>query len=177
MATDAFHRLDVLVMATGFKVFEAGNVPPFPISGSGALDLESWWDEHRLQAYEGVSVPGFPNFFSVLGPYGYNGSSYFSLIENQTRHILRVLRRARGQGATRVEIRGEANDRYFAEMMSRRRTQIVWQDSCSLANSYYFDKHGDVPFRPSPTLETAWRSARFNLDDYRFERLRSAVAA
>jgi cation diffusion facilitator CzcD-associated flavoprotein CzcO len=170
MATDAFHRLDVLVMATGFKVFEAGNVPPFPISGSGALDLESWWDEHRLQAYEGVSVPGFPNFFSVLGPYGYNGSSYFSLIENQTRHILRVLRRARGQGATRVEIRGEANDRYFAEMMSRRRTQIVWQDSCSLANSYYFDKHGDVPFRPSSTLETTWRSARFDLDDYRFER-------
>lgn len=177
MASGAFHRLDVLVMATGFKVFEAGNVPPFPIRGPGALDLETWWDEHRLQAYEGVSVPGFPNFFSVLGPYGYNGSSYFNLIENQTRHIVRVLRRARGQRATRVEVRREANDRYFAEMMSRRRNQIVWQDSCSLANSYYFDKHGDVPFRPSSTLETTWRSARFDLDDYRFERLREAVAA
>jgi hypothetical protein len=113
----------------------------------------------------------------VLGPYGYNGSSYFNLIENQTRHIVRVLRRARGQSATRIEIRREANDRYFAEMMSRRSSQIVWQDSCSLANSYYFDKHGDVPFRPSSTLETAWRSARFDLDDYRFERHPAAVAA
>ncbi len=107
--------------------------------------------------------------FLVLGPYGYNGSSYFNLIETQTRHILRVLRRARRQDATRVEVRPEANERYFRSMLARRGTQIVWQDSCSLANSYYFDKHGDVPFRPSPTLETMWRSARFDLDDYRFE--------
>jgi hypothetical protein len=62
-------------------------------------------------------------------------------------------------------------------MMSRWRNQIVWQDSCSLANSYYFDKHGDVPFRPSPTLEVAWRSARFSLDDYRFDRPSEALAA
>jgi hypothetical protein len=126
-----------------------------------------------------VSVPGFPNFFSVLGPYGYNGSSYFNLIETQTRHIVRVLDRARREAATRVEVRQEANDRFFAEMLSRRGNQIVWQDSCAVANSYYFDKHGDVPFRPSPTLETVWRSARFDLDDYRFEKapVREAVAA
>jgi len=33
----------------------------------------------------------------------------------------------------------EANDRYFAEMMRKRHRQIFWQDSCKLANSYYFD--------------------------------------
>jgi cation diffusion facilitator CzcD-associated flavoprotein CzcO len=163
------HELDVLILATGFKVFESGNVPPFPVQGAGGLDLERWWDENRLQAYEGVSVPGFPNFFSIIGPYGYNGSSYFTLIENQTRHIVRVLKRARRERATRVEVRREANDRFFQTMLSRRGHQIVWQDSCALANSYYFDKHGDVPFRPSSTLESAWRSARFDLDDYRFE--------
>jgi cation diffusion facilitator CzcD-associated flavoprotein CzcO len=163
------HKIDVLILATGFKVFESGNMPPFPINGSGGVDLEGWWDEHRVQAYEGVSVPGFPNFFTVLGPYGYNGSSYFNLIETQTRHIVRCLRRARREGATRVEVRREANDRYFQSMLARRRTQIFWQESCSLANSYYFNKDGDVPLRPSTTLETSWRSARFDLDDYRFE--------
>jgi cation diffusion facilitator CzcD-associated flavoprotein CzcO len=30
------------------------------------------------QAYEGVSVPGFPNYFTMFGPYGYNGSSYLT---------------------------------------------------------------------------------------------------
>ena len=171
------HDVDVLILATGFKVFESGNVPPFPIRGAAGVDLEEWWDGNRLQAYEGVSVPGFPNFFSIIGPYGYNGSSYFALIESQTRHIARVLKRARAERATRVEVRREASDRYFRSMLARRRNQIVWQDSCQLANSYYFDKHGDVPFRPSPTLEVAWRSARFDLNDYTFELDRQAMAA
>ena len=167
--TGTLHRTDVLILATGFKVFDRGNVPPFEVRGAGGVNLEDWWDEHRLQAYEGVSVPGFPNFFAILGPYGYNGSSYFNLIENQSRHIIRVLKRARRDNATRVEVTREANERYFRSMLARRHNQIVWQDSCVLANSYYFDRHGDVPFRPSPTLETLWRSARFDLDDYRFE--------
>jgi cyclohexanone monooxygenase len=162
------HELDVLVYATGFKVFDSGNFPKYPVAGRGGLDLESWWSENRYQAYEGVSVPGFPNYFILFGPYGYNGSSYFNLIETQTRHILRCIKRARKEGATRVEVRPEANERYFKSMLARRGNQIFWQDSCSVANSYYFDEHGDVPFRASASLETMWRANRFDLDDYRF---------
>jgi cation diffusion facilitator CzcD-associated flavoprotein CzcO len=162
------HPIDVLVLATGFKVFESGNMPPFPIRGAGGVDLEEWWDAHRFQAYEGVSVPGFPNLFTILGPYGYNGSSYFHLIETQSRHIVRCLRRARRSGSTLVEVTPEANQRYFEAMLGRRHNQIFFQDSCAAANSYYFDRHGDVPFRASTSIETSWRSARFDLDDYRF---------
>ena len=88
-AEGAEHEIDVLIFATGFSAFEAGNMPPYPVRGAGGVDLESWWDENRFQAYQGVSVPGFPNLFTILGPYGYNGSSYFNLIENQSKHILR----------------------------------------------------------------------------------------
>ena len=63
----------------------------------------------------------------------------------------------------------EANDRFFEEMLSRRGNQIFWQSSCASANSYYFDKNGDVPLRPTTTLESAIRSRRFNLDDYTFD--------
>ncbi|WP_375489153.1 flavin-containing monooxygenase [uncultured Mycobacterium sp.] len=162
------HDADVLVLATGFKVMDTDNVPTFAVTGSGGRSLRQFWDEHRLQAYEGVSIPGFPNLFSVFGPYGYVGSSYFALIETQTHHIMRCLKRARRRGATRVEVTEEANDRYFAEMMRRRHRQVFWQDSCRLANSYYFDKNGDVPLRPTTTVEAYWRSRRFDLDDYRF---------
>ena len=51
-------------------------------------------DNRRLQAYEGVSIPGFPNFFMVFGPYGYVGSSYFALIESQSHHIVRCMKHA-----------------------------------------------------------------------------------
>jgi cation diffusion facilitator CzcD-associated flavoprotein CzcO len=162
------HPLDVLILATGFKVFDKGNLPPFPMRGVGGVDLEDWWDANRMQAYEGVSVPGFPNWFSILGPYGFNGQSYFGLIETQMRHIVRCLNRARSGGATRVEVTPEANRRYFETVLGRRGNQIFFQGSCATSNSYYFDKHGDAPFRPSLTLEAAWRSARFDLDDYRF---------
>lgn len=170
VATDdgALREVDVLILATGFKVLDTANVPTFSVIGSGGDSLTQFWDENRMQAYEGVSVPGFPNFFTVFGPYGYVGSSYFALIEAQTGHIVRCLEAARGRGALRVEVRREANDRYFAEMMRKRHRQIFWQDSCRLANSYYFDKHGDVPLRPASTVEALWRSRRFPIDDYTF---------
>jgi cation diffusion facilitator CzcD-associated flavoprotein CzcO len=159
------HRVDVLVLATGFKVLE----PVFPIYGARGQELDEWWEANRLQAYEGVSVPDFPNFFHIIGPYAFNGASFFLLIETQMRHITRCLRRARQRGATRVEIKPDANARYWLSMLARRKNQIFFRDTCATANSYYFDRNGDVPFRASASLETIWRSARFDLGDYRFE--------
>jgi cation diffusion facilitator CzcD-associated flavoprotein CzcO len=162
------HDIDVLILATGFKVFDPGNMPAYPVAGVDGADLESFWAQNRHQAYEGVTVPGFPNYFTMFGPYGYNGSSYFNLIETQARHVVRCLRHAKRTGATLVEVRPEANARYFAQMLRRRNRQVFWQSGCSLANSYYFDANGDVPLRPVLTLETVWRSRRFPLADYRF---------
>ncbi len=167
----AAHDVDVLIHATGFKVFDPGNFPKYPVTGRDGLDLERWWNDNRYQAYEGVSVPGFPNYFTMFGPYGYNGSSYFNLVETQARHIVRAVGHARANNATLIEVTEEANDRYLAEMLRRRGRQIFWQSGCALANSYYFDQHGDVPLRPSPTIETMWRARRFPLADYWLERL------
>ncbi len=164
----ADHDIDVLILATGFKVLDTDEVLTYGVTGRGGQSLSGFWDTHRTQAYEGVSIPGFPNFFTVFGPYGYVGSSYFALVETQTHHILRCLKRARRASATRVEVTEEANARYFAEMMRRRHRQVFWQDSCRQANSYYFDKNGDVPLRPTTTVQAYWRSRRFDLDDYRF---------
>ena len=163
----ALRDVDVLILATGFKVLDVDAVT-FEVTGVDGRTLAGFWEENRMQAYEGVSVPGFPNFFNVMGPYGYVGSSYFALIESQTHHIVRCLMRAADERATRVEVSREANDRYFAEMMSKRHRQVFWQESCQLANSYYFDRNGDVPLRPTSTPEAVLRSRRFPLEDYEF---------
>lgn len=55
------------------------------------------------------------------------------------------------------------------ELTARFVTQVFWQDSSAGANSDYFDKHGDVPLRPTTTVESILRSRRFDLADYRFE--------
>jgi cation diffusion facilitator CzcD-associated flavoprotein CzcO len=122
---DGEHEIDVLILATGFKVFEKGNMPPYPVRGNDGVDLSEWWDANRFQAYEGVSVPGFPNLFMILGPYGFNGASYFTLIENQARHIVRCLTRARETAATSIEVTAEANRRYWEAMLARRNRALL----------------------------------------------------
>lgn len=178
-AGETLHELDVLVLATGFRVMEPDSLPTFPLVGADGGTVQQFWAENRVQAYQGVSVPGFPNFFTVFGPYGYIGGSYFHLIETQVHHIVRCLEHARSTGASRVEVTQEANDAYLASMLERRPTQVFWQESCTGANSYYFDQHGDVGLRPGTTLGTMWASRTFPLDAYRFEpaRDREPVAA
>ncbi len=167
-ANGAHHHADVLILATGFKVYERGNLPKYPVTGRAGQDLDTYWDDNRYRAYHGISIPGFPNYFFVLGPYAYNGSSYFKLIENQANHIVRCLTHARTTRATRIEITPRAEARYFAKMLARRGRQVFWQPGCADANSYYFDRHGDVPLRPSLSAETTWLSKHFPLNDYEF---------
>lgn len=162
------HELDILICATGFKVFENGNMPPYEVIGREGRNLEQWWDANRYQAYEGVSIPHMPNFFMILGPNGYNGASYFQLIEHQLRHIGRCLSEAKAREAQSVEITESANKRYFDEMKSRMGRQVFYNNTCGNANSYYFDKHGDVPFRPATSIEAHWRSMTFPMTDYQF---------
>ncbi len=164
----AHHQADVLILATGFKVYEPGNMPKFPVTGRGGRDLDTWWEENRYRAYQGISVPGFPNYFFVLGPYAFNGSSYFNLIENQTSHIVRLLSHARSIGTASVEITERAEQDFFDAVLARRDRQVFWQPCCSEANSYYFDRHGDVPLRPGLTVESMWQARHFPLGDYAF---------
>jgi cyclohexanone monooxygenase len=166
------HPVDVLVLATGFKTFDSENFPKYPVTGRGGADLKQWWWQlHRFHSYEGVAVPGFPNYFTIFGPYGYNGSSYFNLVEASAAHITRILRHARENGASCIEVTEEATERFFVEMMRRRVHQSVWQDSCAFANSYYFDKNGDVTLRANLTRTVARRATTYPLSDYRLTTL------
>jgi len=165
--TGEHREVDALILATGFKVMDVDSLS-YEVAGRGGQTLRGFWEQNRMQAYEGVSVPGFPNFFTVVGPYGFVGGSWFTMIETQTHHILRCLNRARERGATLVEVSEAANKRYFDEMMRKRHTQIFWHPSCQNANSYYFDSNGDAPVRRAASFETIWRSRRFPLSDYEF---------
>ncbi|GAA4389625.1 flavin-containing monooxygenase [Tsukamurella soli] len=162
------HPLDVLILATGFKVTDKDALPTYRLLGRDGVDLSELWDQTRLQAYQGVSAAGFPNYFTIFGPYGYNGASYFTLIENSAAHIVRALREARRRGASRVEVRADVQDTYMNDMLGRRDNQVFVHPTCANSNSYYFAKNGDVPFRAATTIEAAWKSRRFPLDAYEY---------
>jgi len=148
----ALHEVDTIILATGFLTTEQGNAPSFEVVGSDGVELGQFWEEHRLQAYAGVSVPGFPNFFLTAGPYS-GGFNWFTTLKAHLAHIMRCIDEARARGATRVEVRRDVHERYMRHMWQRADGTVFRDGSCALANSYYLDRHGDASL---PLPHTPW---------------------
>ena len=160
--------IDVLLLATGFNLWDT-NFPALEIIGRGGRSLGRWWRESRFQAYEGVSVPRFPNFFSLNSPYSYSGLSYFTTIESQMRHMDRLLREMERRDATVFEVSEEANARFLDRMTAKVADSVFVLGQCATANSYYFNQHGEATLlRPTSTLAAFREQAGFPLDDYEY---------
>jgi cation diffusion facilitator CzcD-associated flavoprotein CzcO len=171
------HEVDVIVLATGFKVFELGNAPPYPVYGNGGLELGRFWHEHRYQAYEACTVPQWPNMFLLTAPYGLGGASYLSMVEAAMRHTLRVITAARSRGVTYAAVRQDAHDAYFADVLRRQEHGVFRNGTCGGSNSYYYDHHGDAPaMRPHLAFEIAWHSRCSPLGHYEWRTARPMPA-
>ena len=96
-------EIDTLVLATGFNLWDV-NFPAIEVIGREGRNLGKWWREQGYQAYEGVSVPQFPNFITLNSPYSYSGLSYFMTIEVQMRHLERLFGELGSRDADTFEI-------------------------------------------------------------------------
>jgi cation diffusion facilitator CzcD-associated flavoprotein CzcO len=160
--------VDTLILATGFSLWE-DNFPAFRVLGRAGKDLGAWWRETRFQSYEGITMPGFPNLFSVPTPYGYNGLSFFTTIEAQMKHMARCLREMRRRQARTFEVSQAANDAFTAAMKRRVGDSVFARGNCAGSNSYYFNQHGEaVLLRPTSTVAALRQAGRFPLASYRF---------
>ncbi|MCV6983534.1 NAD(P)/FAD-dependent oxidoreductase [Mycolicibacterium pulveris] len=156
---------DVIICATGFRVYDRRSTPGFEIVGRGGKNLGEWWEQNRYQAFLGTTIPDFPNFFMIVGPYAAAGADYFGVLNNQVAHISRVLRAARKRGANVVEVKWSAHDRDFRLIEKRKLSTVYFAGDCRTSNSYYFDSRGDTPVAPRPVTPTRhWLKSRlFNI--------------
>jgi cation diffusion facilitator CzcD-associated flavoprotein CzcO len=160
------HEIDTLVLATGFNLWDT-NFPAIEVIGREGRNLGKWWRENRFQAYEGIAVPKFPNYFSLNSPYSYSGLSYFTTIESQMKHMTRLLTAMRRQGADEFEVTEEANAEFLARMNEKLGDSVFELGSCSTARSYYFNQHGEATLlRPTSTIAAFREAARFPISDY-----------
>lgn len=160
--------IDTLILATGFSLWEQ-NFPAIQVLGREGKDLGAWWRSTRFQSYEGITLPGFPNLFSIPTPYGYNGLSFFSTIEAQMQHMQRCLGEMQRRGATGFEVKEEACEAFTEDMRQRVGSSVFVRGQCAAANSYYFNPHGEaVLLRPTSTAEALRQAGTFDLNDYSF---------
>lgn len=169
--------IDTLVLATGFKLMEEGNYPPFPVIGRDGRDLAEQWRTQRFTSYEGIAVHGYPNLHYLPAPYTYSGLSYFFTIEAQMAHVSRLVRHMRREGVEVFEARAEAEEAYVDRMRAAAKSSIFVSGDCGTSNSYYFNEHGEAAIaRLAPTAAAGIRARTFDLNDYAYAKVGQGVA-
>jgi cation diffusion facilitator CzcD-associated flavoprotein CzcO len=160
--------IDTLVLATGFDLWDA-NFPAIEVIGRDGRNLGKWWREHRFQAYQGVSMPSFPNFLNMAGPYAYSGLSYFDTVEREMRHMDRLFRELARRGTRTFEVTEDANTRFLDRMTERLDDSVFYGGDCASSRSYYFNHSGEATLlRPTSTYNAISEASRFPLNDYQF---------
>jgi 4-hydroxyacetophenone monooxygenase len=155
---------DVLICATGYRVTRLAAA--IPIAGAGGRLLSDDWGDDNPTAHLGITVPGFPNFFTMYGPntnMGHGGSGPF-LAECQSRYIATAITAVAERGARSLDVRPQARDRFVAAVDAGH-AELVWTHPG--VSTYYRNRHGRVvstmPFR----LVDYWAmTSAIDLDDY-----------
>lgn len=158
--------IDALVLATGFDLWEA-NFPAIEVVGRSGRNLGKWWRENRFQAYQGVSIPYFPNYLSLASPYAFSGLSFFNTMEYQMRHMRRLLGEVKRRGATTFEVTEDANTRFLDRMTERLDNSVFYAGDCATSRSYYFNHSGEASLlRPTSVRDAVRDGSNFPLNDY-----------
>jgi cation diffusion facilitator CzcD-associated flavoprotein CzcO len=150
--------VDVIILATGFRAVDmpiAGR-----ITGADGVTLAQAWGGD-MRALRGTTVPGFPNLCLVIGPNtGLGHSSMIHIIESQLRYILDYLATLDRTGATALDARRGAQERWCAGI-ERRMASSVWATGGCV--SWYLNAAGrNTTLWPGSTL--GFRRATRHLD-------------
>jgi cation diffusion facilitator CzcD-associated flavoprotein CzcO len=130
------HDLDVLVLATGFDAH--AYLRPMELVGEGGRTLEEAWADGP-RAYRTVALPGFPNFFMMIGPHSPIGNhSLVAIAEAQADYVARWVERLRAGRVASVAPTPEATARFNAEMR-RAMPRTIWTTGC---RSWYLGRDG-----------------------------------
>jgi hypothetical protein len=144
-ADNVFHKMDVLVCATGFDVSFR---PRFPVIGQNGVDLRDMWKD-QPDTYLSATVPQLPNYFSrstrflaknravrlmcslvINGPYGpYAHGSILPTIEIITRYVEKFIVKLQTENVKSFAPKQEAVDdfRQHRELFLKR---TAWSSPC-----------------------------------------------
>ena len=167
VACDGTKRtIDALVLATGFDVWES-NLPAIEVIGREGRNLGKWWREFGFQAYEGISLPHFPNFLNMASPYAWFGLSWFNTVEYQQRHMRRLFGALQSRNATTFEVTEDATARFISDIQDRLDDSVFRLGNCVSSRSYWFSPGGEPAlFRPTSVRHAVRAQDRFPLADY-----------
>jgi 4-hydroxyacetophenone monooxygenase len=157
---------DVIILATGFKASEL--LSSYEIVGRNGRVLSDFWENDNASAYFGTTVPGFPNFFILLGPNvgSGHGGSMIRNIECQTNYATSVLQEMFDQQASTAEVREDIYQNY-SKKIDEAHEKMVWTHPG--VDNWYRNSRGRVVVITPWRNDAFWRMTRqANPEEYVF---------
>lgn len=122
------HEVDIIVTATGY---ETSFVPRFPIIGLEKQNLQDKWRKEGAAAYLSVAVPGFPNYFLVLGPNApISNGSLVAAMERQVDFALKFVQKIQKEDITSAVVSTDAAAE-FDEWKNEVMKGMTWSGGCT----------------------------------------------
>ena len=132
-ASGRLTRVDTIVEATGFKPFDITDY--VSIRGKDGKRLRDVWSEH-VESFRTIMVPGFPNFFLLLGPNSATGhTSALIMIESQAMYAVQCIEWMEREGIREIDPDPDVVARYN-ERLQRDMQRMVFSGGC---NAWYTD--------------------------------------
>ena len=176
------HKVDTIVYATGFSLMDhvrnlVARVPRIQKQENGAVCngvskdqtddyknlSDEWGDEPN--AYMGITYPGFPNNFYILGPgTGLGVGSIMLNLECQFNYISQCIRYMIGKNVRVMEVKKEVNDEFQRWARETIRNKAFAHASCT---SWYRNKRGITwTMWPTQPFFYWWHTLKMDPLDY-----------
>jgi cation diffusion facilitator CzcD-associated flavoprotein CzcO len=129
------HEVDAIVLTTGFRATEF--LSGLTVTGRGGKDLHAQWGDDP-QAFLGITVPNFPNFYMLYGP-NTHGTVVSFVLERQAEFMARDVRKLRKAGGGTLEVRAEV-DAWYQRVLQEAIAKVeTWRSGC---NNFYISASG-----------------------------------
>ena len=132
------HEVDVIIFGTGFEanIF----ISPVKIIGLNEIKLDDVWS-NGAEAYRGVMVPNFPNFYICYGPNTNTGHvSIIYMIESQIMFIMKCLKYLKNNKLNYLDVKNTAMESYNNKLQ-KKLSETVWASNCG---SWYKTEEGKI---------------------------------
>ncbi len=157
------HDVDAIIYGTGFT--PTAFLTPMQITGAKGQDLNHTWRD-GAEAYLGISVSGFPNFFMMYGPNTNLSGSIIYMLENQARYITKCFKTLERGKARAMHVKADVQKRFNDEISDQLSKTVLVHENC---RSYFQAENGRITTNwPGLMLDYRRRTHRVRKQDYIF---------
>jgi len=168
-ADGVLREVDTIIYGTGFRANEF--LSTIDVIGEGGRRLHDDW-AGGAEAYLGLSVAGYPNFFMLYGPNTNGVNSILFFIEAQAHYVVRALRTMGALRLGSVDVRPSVMVRYNQRIQAAMEG-TVWVAGCS---NYFRAPSGKVVTQLPYSGGRYWLRTRvFDRWRYRYRRPRAST--